>query len=197
MLGDGPGIFPIGSFPLSRPINQRGTVPKGSATQSGPFPKKVGNTRVWKPPRFSFSQLYFCSKIFKSKILRRQPGLKGQGCKRPLRSQWSGTNYPDPPILAFLEKKSKGFASPKKQGFFFAEPLKSLEKRGKTHKKARKIRKQKKQGKPKKQGLEGQGEGEKAADVWKKDVWDFQLCSQTFLELRFSLENTGKDGKRT
>ena len=28
----------------------RGTVPKGSATQSGPFPKKVGNTRVWKPP---------------------------------------------------------------------------------------------------------------------------------------------------
>ena len=29
----------------------RGTVPKGSATQSGPFPKKMGNTRVWKPPR--------------------------------------------------------------------------------------------------------------------------------------------------
>ena len=28
------------------------TVPKGSATQSGPFPKKVGNTRVWKPPGY-------------------------------------------------------------------------------------------------------------------------------------------------
>ena len=24
--------------------------PEGSATQSGPFPKKVGNPRVWKPP---------------------------------------------------------------------------------------------------------------------------------------------------
>ena len=61
--------------------------------------------------------------------------------------------YPDPPILAFLEKQ--GF-SPKKQGFFlFAEPLKSLEKRGKAHKKARKIGKQKKQGNRKKQGLEG------------------------------------------
>ena len=28
----------------------RGTVPKGSATQSGPFPKKVGNPPDWKPP---------------------------------------------------------------------------------------------------------------------------------------------------
>ena len=36
---------------------------------------------------------------------------------------------------------------------------------------------------------------QKAADVWKKDVWDFQAFSQTFLELRFSLENEGKDGK--
>ena len=33
-----------------------GTVPKGSATQSGPFPKKVGNPPVGNP-RFSFSQL--------------------------------------------------------------------------------------------------------------------------------------------
>ena len=39
LSGDSPGIFPICPFPLSRPI--RGTVPKGSATQSGPFPKKV------------------------------------------------------------------------------------------------------------------------------------------------------------
>ena len=26
---------------------------------------------------------------------------------------------------------------------------------------------------------------QKAADVWKKDVWDFQAFSQTFLELDF------------
>ena len=38
-------------------------------------------------------------------------------------------------------------------------------------------------------------EFQKAADVWKKDVWDFQVFSQTFLELRFSLGNEGKDGK--
>ena len=36
---------------------------------------------------------------------------------------------------------------------------------------------------------------QKAADVWKKDVWDFQVFSQTFFELRFSLGNEGKDGK--
>ena len=36
---------------------------------------------------------------------------------------------------------------------------------------------------------------QKAADVWKKDVWDFQAFSQTFLEVRFSLGNEGKDGK--
>ena len=35
---------------LSLSEHLRGTVPKGSATQSGPFPKKVGNTRVWKHP---------------------------------------------------------------------------------------------------------------------------------------------------
>ena len=36
---------------------------------------------------------------------------------------------------------------------------------------------------------------QKAADVWKKDVWEFQAVSQTFLELRFSLGNEGKGGK--
>ena len=36
---------------------------------------------------------------------------------------------------------------------------------------------------------------QKAADVCQKDVWDFQVCSQTFFELRFSLGNAGKDGK--
>ena len=36
---------------------------------------------------------------------------------------------------------------------------------------------------------------QKAADVWKTDVWDFQAFSQTLLELRFSLGNKGKDSK--
>ena len=46
------GIFPDWSFSSFSAYYQhlRGTVPKGSATQSGPFPKKVGNTRVWKAP---------------------------------------------------------------------------------------------------------------------------------------------------
>ena len=38
-------------------------------------------------------------------------------------------------------------------------------------------------------------QNQKAADVWKKDVWDFQAFSQTSLELRFSLGNEGKDRK--
>ena len=44
------GIFSICSGMVRGFSRLRGTVPKGSATQSGPFPKKVGNTRVWKPP---------------------------------------------------------------------------------------------------------------------------------------------------
>ena len=36
---------------------------------------------------------------------------------------------------------------------------------------------------------------QKTADVWKKDVWDFEAFSQIFLELRFSLEYEGKDGE--
>ena len=46
------GDFPDWSFSSFSAYYQhlRGTVPKGSATQSGPFPKKVGNTRVWKHP---------------------------------------------------------------------------------------------------------------------------------------------------
>ena len=59
MSGDSSGIFPICPFPVSRRIKQRlrGTVPKGSATQSGPFPKKVGNLPGLETHRFSFSQL--------------------------------------------------------------------------------------------------------------------------------------------
>ena len=46
------GDFPDLSFSSFSAYSEhlRGTVPKGSATQYGPFPKKVGNTRVWKPP---------------------------------------------------------------------------------------------------------------------------------------------------
>ena len=36
---------------------------------------------------------------------------------------------------------------------------------------------------------------QKAADVWKKDVWDFQALSQTFLELRFSLGTKDKTAR--
>ena len=36
---------------------------------------------------------------------------------------------------------------------------------------------------------------QKPADVWKTDVWEFQAFSQTFLQLRFSLGNQGKDSK--
>ena len=36
---------------------------------------------------------------------------------------------------------------------------------------------------------------QKAADVCKKEVWDFQVFTQTFFELRLSLGNEGKDGK--
>ena len=59
LLGDGPGIFPMRPFPLSRPKEHlRGTAPKGSATQSGPFPKHSGRPPGLETPRFSFSQLF-------------------------------------------------------------------------------------------------------------------------------------------
>ena len=61
LLGDGPGIFPIRPFSLSLPIkstyaeqSRKGL--RHNDCQSGPFPKKVRNPPVWKPPRFSFSQ---------------------------------------------------------------------------------------------------------------------------------------------
>ena len=44
------GDFPDLLFSSFSAYYLRGTVPKGSATQSGPFPKEVGNTRIWKPP---------------------------------------------------------------------------------------------------------------------------------------------------
>ena len=36
---------------------------------------------------------------------------------------------------------------------------------------------------------------QKAAGVWKKDVWDFQAFSQTFFDVRFSLGNEGKTAR--
>ena len=68
---------------------------------------------------------------------------------------------PSPPPLTLqtlLFWKKQGFFPKKARVFLFAEPLKSLEKEGKTKEKARKIGKQKKQGNRKKQGLEGQGQ---------------------------------------
>ena len=52
LLGDGPGIFPISSFPLSRPIKStcEEQSRKGPRHNLDLSPKKVGNTRVWKPP---------------------------------------------------------------------------------------------------------------------------------------------------
>ena len=71
---------------------------------------------------------------------------------------WNHLNWPWPSNPCFFGEKKKQGKPRKMQGFFlFAEPLKSLEKKGKTHKKAREIGKRKKQGNWKKQGLEGQG----------------------------------------
>ena len=57
------------------------------------------------------------------------------------------------PLL--FRKKSKGNPEKNARVSLFAEPLKSLEKKGKTQKKTREIGKQKKQGNRKQQGLEG------------------------------------------
>ena len=59
-------IFPVFSrFALSRPMKStyEEQSRKGSATQSGPFPKKVGNTRVWKPPGLASLNLFCGSEI--------------------------------------------------------------------------------------------------------------------------------------
>ena len=59
LLGDGPGIFPICPFPLSRPI--KSTYEEQS--RKGPrhnldLPrKKVGNPLVWKPPGLASTKI--------------------------------------------------------------------------------------------------------------------------------------------
>ena len=68
-------------------------------------------------------------------------------------------------LQSLLFWKKQGFFPKKARVFLFAEPLKSLEKRGKMNKKARKIGKRKKQGNRKKQGLEGQGTTLRVMDV--------------------------------
>ena len=74
------GDFPDVSLPW--PFYEqhlRGTVPKGSATQST-FPKKVGNPAVWnrEARRFSFSQISGKEKTHKHKqICGIVPGLGG------------------------------------------------------------------------------------------------------------------------
>ena len=52
LLGDGPGIFPIRPFPLSRPIKStyEEQCRKGPRHNLDLSRKKWGNTRVWKPP---------------------------------------------------------------------------------------------------------------------------------------------------
>ena len=74
---------------------------------------------------------------------------------------------PDLPFLAFLEKSKENH--PKKQGLFlYAEPLKSLGKKGKTHKKARKFLAMKKARKSKKARKGRSGVWKKSRKVWKK-----------------------------
>ena len=80
----------------------------------------------------------------------------------PLHAWWSGSGawnqscelaWPSNPY--FLEKKSR--ETLRKQGFFFVEPLKSLEKEGKTLKKGQENRKTKKARKSKKARIGGSG----------------------------------------
>ena len=60
------GDFPDWSFSSFSASYQhlQGTVPKASATQSGPFPKKAGNTRVWKHPGLASLKLSYQSQFF-------------------------------------------------------------------------------------------------------------------------------------
>ena len=65
---------------------------------------------------------------------------------------------PDPPTLAFLEKKAR--ETPKKaRVFLFAEILNSLEKKGKTHQNSKENR-----------------ENEKSKDIEKSKDWRVRVC---------------------
>ena len=60
LLRDGPGIFPISPFPLSRPIKStyEEQSRKGPRHNLDLSQKKVGNTRVWKPPGLASLKYY-------------------------------------------------------------------------------------------------------------------------------------------
>ena len=82
---------------------------------------------------------------------------------RHVSNSWNGFSVmvrrrPPLTLQPLLFGKKQGFFPKKARVSLFAEPLKSLEKEGKTQEKARKIGKRKKQGNRKKQGLEGQGQ---------------------------------------
>ena len=76
----------FGTFPI---------VPKGSATQSGPFPKKVGNTRVWKPPGLASLNLLAIADSADPKLnrgLRRSPGQGALICVQLLEESQMGVD---------------------------------------------------------------------------------------------------------
>ena len=88
------GDFPDLSFSSFSAYYNKSTYeeqsPKGSATQSGPFPKKVGNTRVWKPP--GLASLKNCSHKKSTKI--RAPAQIWERGHRVLQgAPWGGDNY--------------------------------------------------------------------------------------------------------
>ena len=73
--------------------------------------------------------------------------------------EFRGQNFPDPLIPAFFFSKKARKRRKKNKDFLVAEPIKSLEKKGKTHNKSKDNRKMKtaRKMKKKKHGLEGQG----------------------------------------
>ena len=82
----------------------------------------------------------------------------------PQKRLWGGFSpetgiqyHPDPPTLAFLKKSKE--THQKSKGYSLREPLKSLEKKGKTVKKARELGKQQKSKEIEKARVGGSGQG--------------------------------------
>ena len=65
LRGDGPGIFPISPFPLSRPIKStyKEQSRKGPRHNLDLSQKKVRSTRVWKPPGLASPNYLALSRI--------------------------------------------------------------------------------------------------------------------------------------
>ena len=90
----------------------------------------------------------------------RNVSIAARGAEQEGRNPAQGSRGFGAPTLTLqplLFWKKQGFLTKKARVSLFAEPLKSLEKEGKSQEKAREIGKRKKQGNRKKQGLEGQG----------------------------------------